>query len=255
MASVTRADWLAAAPFTLALSAGFFGFFSHTGLLQVLERRRLLPERVTGVSAGALAGGLWCSGLDADALGAELSALRRADFWDPGLPLGGLLKGRKFTQKLGELLRDSGVRQIEQCGRPFAAVVHDVLARRPVALDHGPIDTAIVASCAVPLMFRPVLSGRRVLVDGGVSDRCGTTALGETSRVLLHYLPSRRRVGWGAAGQAPTSVARAQSLVLVTPDLPKVTPFRLDFGPVAQHRTREHFERWLDAPHVSAGVA
>ena len=30
-------DWLEAEPFTLALSAGFFGFFAHTGLILALE--------------------------------------------------------------------------------------------------------------------------------------------------------------------------------------------------------------------------
>jgi NTE family protein len=35
--SNTHHDWLAAAPYTLALGAGFFGFFAHTGVLRALE--------------------------------------------------------------------------------------------------------------------------------------------------------------------------------------------------------------------------
>src|SRR5690606_10394272 len=87
----TRAQWLADEPFTLALGAGFFGFFAQTGLLAALEDEGLRPARVVGVSAGALAGGLWASGLSAADLEAELCSLRREDFWDPGLPLFGLL--------------------------------------------------------------------------------------------------------------------------------------------------------------------
>src|SRR5690606_33221631 len=51
---LTHSDWLAREPFTLALSAGFFGFFAHTGVLLALEHAGLRPRRIVGVSAGAL---------------------------------------------------------------------------------------------------------------------------------------------------------------------------------------------------------
>lgn len=244
----TRAQWLAEQPFTLALSAGFFGFFSHTGLLAALESRGLRPGRVIGVSAGALAGGLWASGLPAAQIGDELSGLRRGDFWDPGLPIGGLLRGRKFSAKLQRVLAPSGVANIEQCATPFAAVVHDVVARRPVAMTSGSLDAAIRASCAVPLMFQPLRHQGRVLVDGGVSDRNGETAMtGDEGRVLLHSLPSRRRLRVRAAKPAPRHLAQRPTQVMVTPDLPRLGPFALQRGPEAIVRTREYADAWLDA--------
>ena len=239
----SRAEWLAEAPFNLALGAGFFGFFAHAGLLAALEARGLAPQRVVGVSAGALAGGVWASGVPAAAIGETLCALRRDDFWDPGVPLGGLLRGRKFTRKLREVLAP-GVRVIEDCRVPFAAVAHDVLRRRTVVMDRGPLDTAIVASCTVPLMFRPVLARGTILVDGGVSDRDGVSALPAGQRTLMHHLPSRRRLPRPAP--SPTAVPDRPGLFLVTPDLPKVTPFALHHGPLALQRARTHAERWLD---------
>lgn len=244
----THAQWLADEPFTLALGAGFFGFFAHVGLLEALEERGLYPARVVGVSAGALAGGLWSSGVPAPALGEELGALRREDFWDPGLPLGGLLRGRKFADKLREVL---AVDSFGQCRWPFAAVVHDVFRRRTVVLDEGPMELAIRASCTVPLMFRPVVARRRVLVDGGVSDRWGRAAIRSDERVLLHFLPSRRKVRWRTPEPAPTRSALPgrEGVVLLTPDLPSVGPFQLDAGPVARQTAREHVRRWLDQSH------
>lgn len=241
-----RAAWLEESPFTLMLSAGFFGFFSHTGLLRALEERGLRPQRVIGCSAGSLAGGLWASGMDAGAIADELVSLRREDFWDPGLPIGGLLRGKKFRDHLGLLLGRLGIERIEQTPLEFSPVVHDVLRRKPLALREGRLDEAIVASCTVPLMFRPVWSEGRLLVDGGVSDRNGFTALDGDERVLLHFLPSRRKVKWGAPAPMPEEVPGADSLLLVTPDLPKVTPFRLEEGAVAYARTYEHAQRWLD---------
>jgi len=244
---LTHAKWLADEPFTLMLGAGFFGFFSHTGFLQALEQAGLRPRRIVGCSAGALAGGLWASGLTADELAGELLSLRREEFWDPGLPLGGLLKGRKFNRKLRGILARSGVERIDQCPVPFTAIVHDVLGRRCVAMDQGRLDQAIQASCTVPLMFRPVWVEGRLLVDGGVSDRVGMLALEPKERVLMHYLPSRRLLLKKSRQAAPRPIP-GERLMVVTPDLPKVSPFRLDRGPVALRQTREHVTRWLDAP-------
>jgi NTE family protein len=243
---VRRRDWLAEEPFTLNLGAGFFGFFSHTGVLAELEAAGLRPQRVIGVSAGALAGGLWSSGLSAATIEQELCALRRADFWDPGLPVGGLLRGRKFERKLREVLASTGIQRLEECPTPFTAIVHDVLARKTRPVDRGSIHVAIRASCTVPLMFRPLVDRGRILVDGGVSDRSGFSALRQGERVLLHYIPSRRRLRLRPPSPPPVEIPGCRGLTLVTPDLPAVSPFRLDAGPVALRRTREHTRQWLD---------
>ena len=242
---MNRRAWLSGQPFTLLLGAGFFGFYAHTGLLLALEEEKLVPSRVVGVSAGALAGGLWASGMSARELERELRRLERADFWDPGLPLGGLLRGQKFARKLRVLLGDTSVRDLRQCRVPFHPVVHDLMTRKPVVVREGPIDVAIRASCTVPFMFRPVWHRRRLWVDGGVSDRSGFSALQPGERVLFHDLASRRRFG---VPPTPTAVPQADALMLRTPSLPKVSPFALDRGPLALERTRDFVLRWLDEP-------
>ncbi|MBT9557805.1 MAG: patatin, partial [Myxococcales bacterium] len=47
----TLQEWLAEAPFGLTLSAGFFGFFAHTGFAMALEDAGLEPDRLSGSSA------------------------------------------------------------------------------------------------------------------------------------------------------------------------------------------------------------
>ncbi|MCY1061287.1 patatin-like phospholipase family protein [Nannocystis sp. SCPEA4] len=245
MEHASNRDWLAAEPFTLALSAGFFGFFAHTGVLQALEEAGLAPRRIVGVSAGALAGGLWASGLSATELAEELLRLRRVDFWDPGLPLGGLLKGGKFAAKLRSLLDARGVIRVEDCRLPFAAVVYDVVSRRVRAVDRGPLGPAIQASCTVPLMFRPLRHEGRLLLDGGVADRLGLCALQPGERALHHAL--RSRSPWrGLTPGVPKdmSVGPARRM-LVIDDLPRVTPFRLDAGPAALKRAHAAMTGWL----------
>jgi NTE family protein len=247
MSRETNADWLRAEPFTLALSAGFFGFFAHTGVLQAIEEAGLTPRRIVGVSAGALAGGLWASGMPAAAIEDELVRLRRVDFWDPGLPLGGLLKGQKFAAKLYELLDARGVGRVEQCRVGFAAVVYDVAARDVRAVDRGALAPAIQASCTVPLMFRPLRHEGRLLLDGGVADRLGLCALGPGERTMHHAL--RSNSPWRGLRRAPMdelSEAPGRK-VLVVEGLPKVSPFRLEAGPGALRRAYAATSRWLQA--------
>ena len=55
----TLGEWLSAEPFSLALSAGFFGFFAHCGVLQALSARGLVPARLSGASAGARSVAAW----------------------------------------------------------------------------------------------------------------------------------------------------------------------------------------------------
>jgi NTE family protein len=240
---MTVGRWLDEAPFTLALSAGFFGFYSHTGLLAALEAAGLRPRRIVGVSAGSLAGGLWAAGLGADAIAAELLALRRPDFWDPGLPLFGLLRGRKFEEHLRRVLAPTGVTNVEDCGVEFVSIAHDVVGRRTLPLHAGDLVKAIRASCTVPLMFRPLWWQGRVLVDGGVSDRIGRAAFTPGERVLLHYIPSRSR--WRST-PIPTSLAGVDAKILVTPGVPALGPFALQDAATALEVTRAHARAWLD---------
>src|SRR5690606_16792403 len=158
---------------------GFFGFFAHAGVLSALERAGLAPARVVGVSAGALAGGLFAAGLSAEELLRLLPTIEKRHFWDPGFPFPGLLKGERFGELIERQLERLGVRRVEECRVPVTLVAARPFPRRVEAISRGSLSTAIRASCAVPLLFRPVRHEGRLLVDGGVVDRAGLTALSE----------------------------------------------------------------------------
>jgi NTE family protein len=244
----TLREFLAEAPFGLAMSSGFFGFFAHTGMLTALLDAGLAPARITGSSAGALVGGLWAAGLDTAQARAALEGLTRGAFWDPGPGLG-ILRGRKFRALLDALLPAPAFRQTRV---PFAASVYDPLARRTVVLDDGDLAPAIHASCAVPFMFHPVRIGARLYVDGGVADRPGLAGM-PGGRVFYHHLASRSP--WRKA--ASMGIPRRAGLVALAIDaLPRPHPFDLAAGrraiDLAYDRTRQALTRPVDggAIHV-----
>jgi NTE family protein len=136
---------------------------------------------------------------------------------------------------------------VEDCRLPFAAVVYDVVARKVLPVDRGPLAPAIQASCTVPLMFRPLRHEGRLLLDGGVADRLGLCALQPGERALHHAL--RSRSPWrGLSADVPKDVSVGpEKKMLVVEDLPRVTPFRLDAGPAALRRGYTAMRAWLAA--------
>jgi NTE family protein len=239
-------DWLGAAPFSLAMSSGFFGFYAHTGMLQTLTAHAgARPTLVTGASAGALVGGAWGAGLEPAHLAERLLGLRRDDFWDPGLGIG-LLRGRKFDRLLRDLLP---VDAIEHCGRPVAISVFDIVARTTQVLRTGDLSAAIRASCAVPGMFHPVWIGKRAYWDGGILDRSGLAGIASGERVLAHHLISRSP--WGSELSIPR---RAGMVTLVLDGLPRSGPYKIAAGHRALELAREATRRALDLPVVDGIV-
>ena len=267
------AQWLAAEPFTLVLSAGFFGFYAHAGLILALDEAGLRPRRIVGTSAGAIAGGVWASGVPASDLLDLLEDLTRADFWDPtwrelpgalrrrarsrsgssardpdpGTALG-LLRGRKLDALLADALAPVGVERIEDCAIPFAAVTHELRANQTRVHEFGLLRPAIRASAALPVMFGPVEIEGRLHADGGISDRPGFRALEPNERALYHHLPHRSRWPRLSGDEQAERRSTADRVVLALDELPRVHPTALDRGPVALFHARNAARRWLESP-------
>lgn len=239
----TLGDWLDEAPFTLALSSGFFGFFAHAGVADALASSGLAPAAFSGSSAGALVGGALAAGVTPADLVKELASLKRADFWDPALGPG-LLRGKLFRAHLERMLP---TRRFEDCARPVQVSAYDTLARRTHVLSRGELAPAIVASCAVPVMFWPVRHDGRVLYDGGIADRPGIAGIPAGARVLHHHLTSRSP--WRRLGDSSLEPPVREGLrSLAFPDLPRSGPTRLDAGVRAMAIAREETLRALDQP-------
>ncbi len=236
-------DWLADRPFTLAMSSGFFGFFAHCGVLSVFEEEGIIPSRVVGSSAGALIAGLWASGLSTEFIRDQLLQLERRDFWDPRPGLG-LLRGQLFEQRLQ---RYFPVQQMESCRVPVAVSVFDMKSLKTRVLDRGCLATAVRASCAVPLLFHPVIVDGRPALDGGIRDRPGMDGLPNGERIFYHHLLPQ---SFWRRKQAPSSqVPNRQNMQsFAIRGLPQVHPFALHRGQEAFARARQAAQRVLEMP-------
>ena len=190
-------------PLVAVMSSGFFGFFAHAGFLQGLEDLGLVPDAYAGTSSGALVAACAAAGLSPQDMLAAFCRLRRRDFWDP--PSGrellalclrgwrgesGYLRGRAFRRILEAVLP---VHRFEDCRRRCLIVALDAAAGRRVVFTAGPLVPAVVASGAVPLLFRAVSRGEELLLDGGLVDKAPLAAAAEylqPASMVVHLLPS-----------------------------------------------------------------
>ncbi|MFN0061560.1 MAG: patatin-like phospholipase family protein [Myxococcaceae bacterium] len=239
----TLREWLKSGPYTLALSAGYFGFFAHAGALAVLEEEGLLPAKVCGASAGALVAGLWAAGMNADGLKSQLLKVQRKDFWDPGWGAG-LLKGQRFAELLESILPNA---TFENCRVPVGISVYDTQKRTTCVLTRGSLSPAIRASCALPVLFHPVAMNGTRYADGGVVDRPGVAGASADARVLCHYLPSKSP--WRFF-YSPAQIPKAAPghVIVATTGLPRSGPFSLHVGAGAMAHAAAAFRARLDLP-------
>jgi NTE family protein len=75
-----------------------------------------------------------------------------------------------FTDRgLRRLIARAGLpSRIEQLAVPFTAVAMDLVTGAPALFDHGDLESALLASAAIPGILPPVDRDGRTLIDGGV---------------------------------------------------------------------------------------
>ncbi|MGW1713476.1 patatin-like phospholipase family protein [Streptomyces sp. NPDC002156] len=156
-------------PVAVVVGAGGVLGAAHVGVGYALEQRGFVPDMIIGTSVGALNGAIAATHPERAApwLDHVWTQLRRREVY----PLGYLSsRASLFTDRgLRRLIARAGLpSRIEQLAVPFTAVAMDLVTGTPVLLDHGDLESALLASAAIPGVLPPVERGGRTLVDGGV---------------------------------------------------------------------------------------
>jgi NTE family protein len=241
--TITLKDWLQSAPYTIALSSCYFGFFAHVGVLSALEDHNLLPEKLTGASAGALAGTMWASGNSTSTLSSLLFTLTRDCFWDPAIGIG-LLKGEKFRDSIVEM---AAATTLEHCQVPVAVSTFDLLSLQTHVFRAGNLAECVYASCTVPLLFQPMRIGKRLCFDGGIRDWAGCAGVDSGDRVLRIALFNKNRYLLSALPCAKV-VNHQQTRTVAISNLTSVSPMLMHKGQVAFNQARQAMLIALDQP-------
>jgi NTE family protein len=167
----SRPAGLSGLPRPVAAVVGGGGVFgaAQIGVGYALEQHGFVPDLIIGTSVGALNGAIVAAhpGTAASWLDHVWTKLRRRDVFPLGYPSS---RVSVFADHgLRRLIARAGLpSRIEQLAVPFTAVAMDLVTGAQALLDHGDLESALLASAAIPGVLPPVLRGGRMLVDGGV---------------------------------------------------------------------------------------
>lgn len=183
----------------LVLGGGGARGAAHIGVLKELERMHIPVDAIAGTSMGAIIGGLYATGINAEELEQLVSSLdwttalsdtaarenlsfrRKQDEreFPINFELGikgtdlllpkGVIQGQELDLLLrGLTLHASHIRDFDKFPIAFRAIASDIVAGEAVVIASGDLSMAIRASMSVPGVFAPVRIDGRLLVDGGL---------------------------------------------------------------------------------------
>jgi lysophospholipid hydrolase len=163
------ARFLLGVPVGLVLSGGGVRGFGHVGVLRALREHGIPADVICGTSAGALVGGQFAMGWNAEQLerrNVTLFGVPRRRLMDYTIPTTSIVGSVPMNRILDRIF---GNRRVEDLWVPFLCTITDLTAAQLVVRDAGPVRDAVRASCSLPVLFPPVVGpDGHLLADGGV---------------------------------------------------------------------------------------
>jgi NTE family protein len=152
----------------LALGSGAARGLAHIGVIEVLKKYNIPIDMISGSSAGALVGSMYCCDLDFKYVKLLCKHLNQKDYIDIGVPRTGLIRGNKIEAMLKLVTKDCEFKDLKT---PLLIVATDLKNKKLKVLDEGKVYEAIRASISVPGIFTPYFKDDMTLVDGAVLER------------------------------------------------------------------------------------
>ncbi len=152
----------------LVLGSGGARGLAHIGGIEALEERGYTITSIAGCSMGSIIAGMYAAGQLKKAKEWFLSVDKQLilRMMDINLLSGNsIVKGERIIAELEKVVPD---RPIEQLNIPCTIVATDMIHSDEVLFRTGSLFEAVRASISIPLFFKPVQIGKRLLIDGGI---------------------------------------------------------------------------------------
>ena len=152
----------------LVLGSGGARGLAHIGAIEALEERGYKITSIAGCSMGSIIAGMYAAGQLKEAKEWFLSVdkqliLRMMDI--NLMSVNSLVKGERIIEELEKVVPD---RPLEELNIPCTIVATDMIHSDEVVFRTGSLFEAVRASISIPLFFKPVQIGKRLLIDGGI---------------------------------------------------------------------------------------
>lgn len=223
----------------LALSGGAARSIAHIGILKALRQGGVPVDVVAGTSGGAVIGLLYAAGLSVDEMERVALTLRWRDLAGISLSRMGLISIKPLQRLLQSLV---GPVRLESLPVALAVVATNLVRRERHVFRTGDAIQAVLASSAMPHVYRPLDIDGDLYSDGGIVEYLPMSALEAYRplvRVGVHLLPedqyrSRPRHLGQVMATIVNIIQRANALtsseeadVLIKPAVAPFPPFDL----------------------------
>ncbi len=162
------------------LSAGSSrGIYAHTGFMIALEQMGIPVSAIAGCSAGAVVGGIAASGTDLKVWADAIRRVKREEFWTPdpvrqviwsmarnrGIGFTGLSDTAAGTDFFR---RNLTAQTFEDCRYPLYMMAINLDRAEKVVFSHGELAPRMMASAAMPILYKPVNIDGNYYSDGAL---------------------------------------------------------------------------------------
>jgi len=210
-------------------SGGNRGIYAHTGFLSAMENMGLSIAAIAGCSAGAVVGGIAASGADLHCWSKALAHLKPGQFWTPDSWLRiawqiAVNKGRGYTgisstDAAVDFCRSQlAVQNFEECKTPFYALAMSLCRGAKVVFSDGELAPRMVASAAMPMLYRPVEIDNDLYCDGATVELAPTEAIccrHQLDILIIHHVAASIKGHSETAGVLDNSWSMGEILGLL----------------------------------------
>jgi NTE family protein len=166
----------------LCLSGGGARGVFHMGVLKALDEEGIRISILSGTSAGALVGSLYSAGVKPETMLSLAAGTRWFDFFKPSLPSRGLMGMDYLRFILNKYITQDDFSALEIPLKVTATNISKGILR---IFDQGEVIQPVLASCSVPLLFKPILIEDEIYLDGGILTNLPASIIKEECDFLI----------------------------------------------------------------------
>ena len=149
----------------ISLSGGGSRGIVHIGILKAFDEAGIKISMVTGTSAGAIVGLLYCSGYSPDSIMEIIRETKLIKYVRPAISFSGLLKLESIICVFKKYIKNNS---FEELNIPLVVAATNIKKGTSSLLCDGDLIQSVLASCAVPVIFEPINIDSELYIDGGV---------------------------------------------------------------------------------------